>query len=45
MLENSIQRYKDIDAWNKTPVLTEEAFNKLQDVIEEAGRTRKKSRL
>lgn len=30
MLENSIQRYKDIDAWNKTPVLTEEAFNKLQ---------------
>ena len=34
MLENSIQRYKDIDAWNKTPVLTEEAFNKLQDVIE-----------
>lgn len=29
MLENSIQRYKDIDAWNKTPVLTEEAFNKL----------------
>lgn len=37
MLENSIQRYKDIDAWNKTPVLTEESFNKLQDVMQEAG--------
>ena len=23
MLESSIQRYKDIDAWNQTPVLTE----------------------
>jgi len=37
MLESSIQRYKDIDAWNNSPVLTEEAFNKLQDVMEEAG--------
>ena len=37
MLESSIQRYKDIDAWSETPVLTEESFNKLQDVIEEAG--------
>lgn len=37
MLESSIQRYKDIDAWNETPVLTEQSFNKLQDVIEEAG--------
>ena len=39
MLENSIQRYKDIDA----PVLTEEAFNKLQDVIEEAGELEKRA--
>ena len=37
MLESSIQRYKDIDAWNQTPVLTEESFNRLQDVMEEAG--------
>ena len=37
MLESSIQRYKDIDAWNETPVLTEESFNKLQEVMEEAG--------
>ena len=43
MLESSIQRYKDIDVWNKTPVMTEEAFNKLQDVIEEAGELEKRA--
>ena len=43
MLESSIQRYKDIDAWNQTPVLTEEAFNNLQDVMEEAGELSKRA--
>ena len=43
MLESSIQRYKDIDAWNETPVLTEESFNKLQDVMEEAGELEKRA--
>lgn len=37
VLETVVQRYKDIDAWNKTPAMTKESFNKLQDVIEEAG--------
>ena len=37
MLESSIQRYKDIDAWNETPILTKESFEKLQDVMQEAG--------
>lgn len=37
MFAKSIQRYKDIDAWNTTPILTEESFNRLQDVMEEAG--------
>ena len=37
MLENSIQRYKDIDAWNETPVLEKEAFERLQTVMEEVG--------
>ena len=37
MLEASIQSYKDIDAWNKTPVLKEEAFDRLQTVMTEAG--------
>ena len=43
MLESSIQRYKDIDAWNENPVLTEEAFNKLQEVMEEAGELEKRA--
>ena len=37
MLTNSIQRYKDIDAWNETPVLKQEAFDRLQTVMTEAG--------
>lgn len=36
-LENSVQAYKDIDAWNETPYMKEEAFNKLQEVMIEAG--------
>lgn len=43
MLTNSIQRYKDIDAWNKTPVLEEEAFDRLQTVMQEAGELTKKA--
>ena len=37
MLTKSIQSYMDIDAWNETPVLKEEAFNRLQTVMKEAG--------
>ncbi len=37
LLEASIQSYKDIDAWNETPVLKEEAFNRLQEVMTMAG--------
>ena len=33
MLTTAIQSYKDIDAWNDTPVLKEEAFNRLQEVM------------
>lgn len=36
-LESSIQNYKDIDAWNSTPVLTEESFDRLQEVMTLAG--------
>ena len=42
-LETSIQKYKDIDAWNETPVLEEESFERLQDVIEEAGELEKRA--
>ena len=37
MLTKSIQSYKDIDAWNENPILKEESFNRLQDVMIEAG--------
>ena len=43
MLEKSIQRYKDIDAWNDTPVLEEEAFERLQTVMQEAGELSQKA--
>ena len=37
MLETAIQSYKNIDAWNDTPILTKESFEKLEDVMIEAG--------
>jgi len=42
-LETSIQSYKDINAWSLNPVLTEESFNRLQDVMEEAGELAKRA--
>lgn len=37
VLETVVQRYKDIDAWNQTPKMSEKSFEKLQDVMQEAG--------
>lgn len=37
VLTKVAQRYKDIDAWSHTPIMTEEAFERLEDVIEQAG--------
>lgn len=37
ILEKVVERYKSIDAWNKTPYMTEESFIRLQDVIEASG--------
>ena len=37
MLTEAIQTYKDIDAWNETPVLKEESFDRLQEVMTLAG--------
>ena len=36
-LENSVQKYKDIDAWKENPILNEEDFDKLQLIMTEAG--------
>ncbi len=36
-------RYKEIDAWAQTPVFTDDAFNRLQDVMELAGELDKRA--
>ena len=38
-----MQSYKNIDAWNETPVLKEEAFEKLQLIMTEAGELTQKA--
>lgn len=43
LLETVVQRYKDIDVWNDTPVLTQESFDLLQTVIEQAGELSKRA--
>lgn len=43
LLEASIQSYKDIDAWNDTPILKEDSFNRLQEVMTMAGELAKKA--
>ena len=37
LLTTAIQTYKDIDAWNDTPVLKQESFDRLQEVMTLAG--------
>lgn len=37
LLERSIENYKSIDVWNTTPYMTKESFEKLQEVMIEAG--------
>lgn len=36
-LETSVEKYKEIDAWKENPILKEEAFDKLQLIMTEAG--------
>lgn len=43
LLAKVIQSYKNIDAWNKDPVLKEESFNLLQTVMEQAGELKEKA--
>ena len=42
-LANAVQSYKDIDAWNDTPVLTQESFDRLQEVMTMAGELKEKA--
>ncbi len=43
MLEAAIQSYKNIDAWNDNPVLKEEVFNRLEEVMTMAGELKEKA--
>lgn len=43
LLTTAIQSYKDIEAWNDTPILKQESFDKLQDVMSLAGELTKKA--
>ncbi len=38
-----VERYKSIDAWCDGPAMKEEAFNKLQDVISDAGELKQRA--
>ena len=37
LITQAVQSYKDIDAWNETPVLKQESFDRLQEVMTMAG--------
>lgn len=43
LLTTVIQNYKDIDAWNETPVLKEEAYHRLEEVMTLAGELQQKA--
>lgn len=43
LLATVIQNYKNIDAWNDTPVLKEEVFNRLEEVMMMAGELKEKA--
>lgn len=43
LLTKSIENYVSIDAWNSTPVMKKEAFDRLQDVMTSAGELTKRA--
>lgn len=43
MLATAIQSYKDIDAWNDTPILRQEVFERLEEVMIMAGELKEKA--
>ena len=44
-LAASVERYKAIDSWRKEMTVTEESFNRLQDIIEDAGELQRRASL
>lgn len=43
LLASVLQSYKDIDAWKTEPTMEEEAYDKLQTVMEEAGELKQRA--
>lgn len=43
LLVTVLNRYRDIDVWNDTPYLSEDGFNLLQTIIEEAGELKQRA--
>ncbi len=43
LIATAVQSYKDIDTWNETPVLKQESFDKLQEVMTLAGELKTKA--
>lgn len=44
-LAASVKRYREIDAWRTELTMTEESFNRLQDIIENAGELTRRAQL
>lgn len=44
-LAASVERYKNIDAWRTELSMTEDSFNRLQDIIENAGELPRRAKL
>ena len=42
-LATSVQKYKDIDAWKENPILEKASFDKLQEIMTEAGELEQKA--
>ncbi len=42
LLTRAVKRYKAQDTWSQNPILTKAAFNRLQEIIYEAGELKKK---
>ena len=41
-IETSLDSYKAIDSWQEDMTMTEDAFNRLQDIIDNAGELEKR---
>lgn len=43
ILTTAIDRYKQVDVWNNNPYITQESFNNIQDIMQQAGELEKRA--